>query len=82
MAKQIICKSCQVPCIADGDEITCPKCGTTFVRQGETVKVKTIGRIDSIEQRLTNLEKTIQTNIEPEPEPEPIQKPADEDENW
>jgi Zn finger protein HypA/HybF involved in hydrogenase expression len=64
MAKQIICKSCQVPCIADGNEITCTKCGTTFVKQGDTVKVKTIGRIDSIEQRISNLEKITQTKID------------------
>jgi uncharacterized Zn finger protein (UPF0148 family) len=82
MAKQVMCKSCNVPCVVDGNEITCPQCGTTFVKQGDTIKVVKIGRIDSIEQRLSNLEKITQTKIKPEPEPEAAQEPADWDEAW
>lgn len=74
--KTILCASCQVECEVEGNKITCPQCGSSFVKQGGEMKIKEIGRIDKIEQRLDALEQP-----EPEPEPESESEPETETDN-
>lgn len=85
MLKQIICKSCRLPAHVDGDEITCEKCGTTFVRQGDTVRPTQIGRLDKIEKDVAELADIIKTNIGPAPAQKPDKdndQDYDKDDDW
>lgn len=95
MAKQIICKSCQVPCVVDGDEITCEQCGTTFIKKAGEVKVKEIGRLDRIEKDIAEIKAALKPESEPQTsisfrKPEPIssdttsgnEEPEEDEDEW
>lgn len=71
------CPSCNGPAIREGDEITCAACDTTFIVRQKEIKVKQIGTIEDLSQRVQRLE-----GLVPGPEPakdEPAAKPKTDD---
>lgn len=54
--KPAICPNCNGPAVREGDEITCEKCDAVFIVKQKEVKVKQIGKLDDLEQRVGRLE--------------------------
>ena len=78
------CPNCQQPALWDGKKLVCEICDVTFIQKpGGGARVEQLGRIEKIEQRVTQIEQTIGP-AEPEPEPEPDEptpdEPGDQDE--
>lgn len=55
--EKAICPNCGGSAEKEGNEITCEKCDATFkITAKERKQVKTVGRLESIEQRVGRLE--------------------------
>ena len=71
--KIILCPNCQQMATKAGNEITCERCDAVFVvtkKQG--AKLKQIGAIEDLTERVAKLESLI-----PDDEPQPEEAPAD-----
>lgn len=72
--KEAYCPNCQKPSIREGNKIICERCDATFtiIKTGGA-KVKDIGRLNSLEDRMDRVESLL-PGQEPEPEPdEPVE---------
>ena len=74
------CPSCNGPAMREGDEITCAACDATFVLRQKEVKVKQIGTIEDLSQRVQRLEGLVPGPSPVKDEPAPKLK-ADEPED-
>lgn len=76
--KATICPNCQQPAIRTGNEIACEHCDAIFVvTQKQGAKLKTLGPIDDLRQRVERLESMV-PGEQPEPEPEPKEREDEE----
>ena len=67
--KSATCPNCQEPAVRTGDEITCEICDATFtITKKAGVKVKEMGPMQSIRDRLARLEATILDEPPAEPD--------------
>lgn len=82
-SKITFCPNCQQPAIRSGNDVTCEKCDAVFViTQKQGPKVKKLGPLEEINQRLQRLETLLPgENLEPEAENDPADHAVDEDEN-
>jgi len=67
--KACVCPSCQQPALQTGNEIACEHCDAVFVvtkKQG--AKLKQLGPIDDLRQRVERLESLAQEVPEEKPE--------------
>lgn len=79
MPEKAICPNCQQEAIKDGDEIVCEHCDATFkVTRTGGARVRQIGRLNSLEERVARLEMSLPTD-EPESEAKSIDQSAEED---
>ena len=74
------CPNCNKPAIRRGMVIDCENCNATFRFTPEGPKVKSIGKIDELEERVTALEEVIKPQPLPPAEP-PKEKPAESDDD-
>ena len=79
--KITFCPNCSQPAVRQGDEVVCEKCDAVFKITRKEAKVKELGRIESIEQRLSKVEALLPTDPEPEPEPAPEDDDDEESED-
>ena len=79
-ATKVSCPNCCEPAIREGNVITCEKCDAAFTfKKTGGAKVKNIGRLDSLEERMQRVEGLLPEPADPEPaDPEPADpEPAD-----
>ena len=50
------CPNCNGPAMKEEDEITCAACDATFIVKQKEIKVKQIGTIEDLSQRVKRLE--------------------------
>ena len=50
------CPNCNGPAMREGDEITCAACDATFIVKQKEIKVKQIGPMEDLQQRVGRLE--------------------------
>jgi len=82
-----VCPNCQLPALWDGTKLVCEPCDVTFVlKPGGGARVAQVGRVESLENRMDQVEKAIGAvePAEPEPvvegqEPEPAVEDQDKD---
>lgn len=79
--KKISCPNCSGIAIMEGNVITCESCDATFkLTKTGGAKVKEIGRLDDIEQRLDRLDGLLPGEPDPaELEPDPANLEPDPD---
>jgi len=71
--KKISCPNCSGIAFKEGNKVTCESCDSTFtITKTGGAKVKEIGRLDSIEQRLDRLDGLLPgepnpADLEPDP---------------
>lgn len=66
------CPNCNGPAMREGDEITCEKCDVTFIVKQKEIKVKQIGSIEDLSQRVERLEsRALGATIVPGQQPAP-----------
>jgi len=71
-----VCPNCQGEAIKEGNKVICEKCDATFtITRTGGARLKEIGRMDDIEQRLDRLDELF-----PVEEPQQDDKPEDEPE--
>jgi len=54
--KAVACPNCNQPAIKQGNEIACENCDAVFTFSKTGAKVKSVGKIDELDKRLTALE--------------------------
>ena len=71
---KIVCPNCQGEAVKEGNKIICETCDATFTfTKTGGAKLKAIGRLDDIEQRLDRVESLL-----PGEEPQSVEDPIEE----
>lgn len=70
------CPNCNGPAMREGDEITCEKCDATFIVKQKETRLKQIGTIEDLSQRVQRLEDLVPgqpppDKNQPAPAPDP-----------
>ncbi|MCJ7805475.1 hypothetical protein MUP46_02430 [Patescibacteria group bacterium] len=79
------CPNCNGPAMREGDEITCEKCDVIFIVKQKEVKVKQIGTIEDLSERVQRLEDLVPGQRPPkkdEPGPKPKEDEAEDGEGF
>jgi len=71
--KAVACPNCNQPAIKQGNEIACENCDAVFTFSKTGAKVKSVGKIDELDKRLTALEEK-QNAQAPEPGQDDLQE--------